>query len=80
MIDQNDNEHKKTSYRKPRISQSVLQPLQRKFYDNADLKIMFKVSERTLQRWRDEGTLSYKKIGGRIFYSAEKIDKMVEDE
>lgn len=38
------------------------------YYDNADLKIMFKVSDSTLYRMRKRGELPFIKPGGKIFY------------
>lgn len=60
-------------YRKPRWN-AEKQPLERKYYDNADMMQLFNVSLRTLQRWRDEGTIPFKKIHGKIFYVAEEVD------
>lgn len=36
--------------------------------DNADLKQLFKVSDKTLYRWRKKEQLLYVKIGGKFFY------------
>lgn len=49
-------------------------PLERKYYDNADMMELFNVSIRTLQRWRDEGVIPFKKIRGKIFYIADEVD------
>ena len=38
----------------------------KKYYDNADMMELFKVSLRTLQRWRDDGIIPFKKVGGKI--------------
>lgn len=35
---------------------------------------LFKISKRTLQRWRDEGTIPFKKVRGKIFYVAAEVD------
>lgn len=51
--------------------------LQKKYYDNADMQQLFNVSSRTLQRWRDDGIISGKKVGGKIYYLAEKVDEMM---
>ena len=50
------------------------------YYDNPDMMELFKVSDRTLQRWRDEGVLPFKKIRGKIYYLKQKIDELMESE
>ena len=37
--------------------------------DNADMKQIFKVSDKTLYRWRKKEYLLYTKIGGKFYYS-----------
>lgn len=36
--------------------------------DNADMKQLFKVSDKTLYRWRKKEQLLYFKIGGKFYY------------
>ena len=71
------NERKKNEnrpgYRKPQWN-AKKQPLERTYYDNADMIKLFKISKRTLQRWRDEGTIPFKKVRGKIFYVAAEVD------
>lgn len=38
------------------------------FYDNAAMLEKLKVSERTLQRYRKKGIISYTKYGGKVYY------------
>ncbi|MCK0135300.1 helix-turn-helix domain-containing protein [Arenibacter sp. S6351L] len=40
---------------------------------------MLNISPGTLQKFRSNGTLSYTKIGGLIFYEAGQIEKMLSD-
>ncbi len=65
--------YRNPSWLKPHRSRS----LQKLYYDNADMMQLFNVSSRTLQRWRDEGIISGKKVGGKIYYLAEKVDEMM---
>ena len=37
--------------------------------DNADMKHIFKVSDKTLYRWRKKEHLLYIKVGGKFYYS-----------
>ena len=41
---------------------------------------LFKVSSRTLQRWRDERIVPYKKVGGKIFYLADKVEELMQSD
>lgn len=45
--------------------------------DNADLKIMLKVSGRTIQNWRDNGTIPFSKIGRKIYYRTDDIEDLL---
>lgn len=44
--------------------------------DNSDLMKKLKVSERTLAYWRKSGKIKFLKIGGRIYYNQEDINKL----
>ena len=44
------------------------------YYDNADLKKMFHISDSTLHRLRKQGVIEYIKIGGKYFYRKSFID------
>lgn len=48
-----------------------------KILDNQDLCFLFKVSKRTLQRYRDKGILPYFKVGERVYYKASDIREFV---
>lgn len=45
---------------------------------NAEVKQMLKMSHSTLQSLRANGTLTYTKVGGTIYYDAEEINKLLE--
>jgi len=45
--------------------------------DNADLKELLKVKDRTLQKYRDEGILPFTKLGGKILYRFEDVEKIL---
>lgn len=38
------------------------------FYDNADMKSMLHISDRTLYRWRQQGLVRYAKMNGKFYY------------
>ena len=46
---------------------------------NNEVKKMLKMSHSTLQTLRANGTLSYSKIGGIIYYDSEEIEKILEE-
>ncbi len=48
-----------------------------KILDNQDLCFLFKVSKRTLQRYRDKVFLPYFKIEERVYYKASDIREFV---
>ncbi len=41
---------------------------------DVELSLRLKASRRTLQEWRDKGTLSFFKIGGKILYRESEIE------
>jgi hypothetical protein len=48
-----------------------------KWIDNDRACLHLSVSKRTLQHLRDSGTLPFTKIGGKVFYKPEEIEKML---
>lgn len=47
-------------------------------YDNQDIMQRFKISQRTLATWREDGTIKYSKIGAKIYYKPEHIQEMLD--
>ena len=58
------------------ISKPLVQP--RKWLKSYEVREMLDISAGTLQTMRANGTLSYTKIGGLIFYDYEDITKLME--
>ncbi len=52
---------------------------EQKWMNNYQVKHMLKISPGTLQNLRVNGTLSYTKIGGIVFYKHDDILKLLED-
>lgn len=50
-----------------------------KYLTNNEVSKLLKLSTRTLQDWRDNGTISYIKIKGKILYRQSDILKLLED-
>lgn len=52
--------------------------VQTRWLKNKEVKKMLQISHSTLQTLRANGTLSYTKVGGIIYYDGEEIEKMME--
>lgn len=50
-----------------------------KYLTNNEVSKLLKLSTRTLQDWRDNGTISYIQIKGKILYRQSDILKLLED-
>jgi len=48
-----------------------------KWYDNQDVCTILRISPRTLQTLRDNGTLPFTQIGRKIYYKPEDVQKAV---
>ena len=80
MNNRNKKENRPSFRKKPEQATTVRKAVEKKYYDNADMMQLFNVSSRTLQRWRDEGVVPFKKLGGKIFYLAKKVDQLMEQD
>lgn len=47
------------------------------WYNNEELKELLKVSKRTLQNYRDNGTISFSQLGNKIFYKAADVEALL---
>lgn len=47
--------------------------------DGKDVKKLLKISERTLQTLRSNGTLAYSKIGGKLYYRRQDLQNLLAD-
>jgi predicted site-specific integrase-resolvase len=47
-------------------------------YNTDELMKLLKVSRRTVQNWRDEGTIEFSQINGKIYYRMSAIAKMLD--
>ena len=48
-----------------------------RWMDNKDVCLQLRISPRTLQTLRDNGTLAYSQIGHKIFYKPEDVQSIV---
>lgn len=51
-----------------------------KWYDNQDVCLMFRISPRTLQTLRDNGTLPYTRINRKIYYKPEDVQNVIKSD
>lgn len=49
------------------------------FYTDKELSKKLKLSQRSLQDYRNEGRIPYIKLGGKILYRASDIEKLLQD-
>jgi len=49
------------------------------FYTDGELSKKLKISRRSLQDYRNEGRISYIKLGGKILYRSSDIEKLLAD-
>lgn len=56
---------------------SVAEKKTTEWLDNQDLMSKLHLSSRTLQKWRDEGTIPFTKIGNKIYYSQSDIEDLL---
>jgi len=47
--------------------------------DNADIKQLFNISDKTLSNWRNSGLLVHSKISGSIYYNIADIKKLIKE-
>lgn len=47
------------------------------WYDNDELAEMLHISKRTLQNYRDKGTISFSQLGNKIFYKAQDVEELL---
>ena len=48
------------------------------YLDNAQMKVLLKVTDKTLQRWRNKQLIFSRKIGGRYYYPIHALMNMME--
>ena len=58
--------------------QSIIKPLDEIWLDSREVCVLLKITGRTLQAYRDNRTLPYSQISGKIYYKASDIQKRLE--
>lgn len=72
---------KRPSYRQPGWADNDKpHPLTGTYYDTVEMMQVMHVSARTLLRWRKDGEIPFKRIGGKIYYLAEAVDMKMREE
>jgi len=52
--------------------------LKDKWLDNQEVMLLLKISQRSLQSYRDQGILPFSKLGGKIYYKASAVEALLE--
>jgi hypothetical protein len=60
------------------VKQSKSSRLNETWMDGQEVMLLLKISKRTLQSMRDNGTLPFSRINGKFYYKAEDIQIMLE--
>jgi hypothetical protein len=60
------------------IKQSRAERLKDSWLDNQDVMQTLHISKRTLQTFRDNGTLPYSKVGGTFYYKVSDIEHVLQ--
>ena len=60
------------------VNQSKSKLLKDTWMDGQEVMLLLKISKRTLQSMRDNGTLPFSRINGKFYYKAEDIQLMLE--
>ncbi|RXP54558.1 DNA-binding protein [Lutibacter sp. HS1-25] len=60
------------------IKQSRAERLKDTWLDNQDVMRTLHISTRTLQTFRDNGTLPYSKVGGTFYYKVSDIEEILQ--
>ena len=54
-------------------------PKKETFLDNQEFLLLFKISKRTAQTWRDEGKISFSQVGNKIYYKLSDVEKLMQE-
>ena len=60
------------------IKQTKADKFKQTWFDGQDVMLALKISKRTLQKLRDDGTLPYSRINGKFYYKVTDLDKLLE--
>ena len=55
---------------------SVVKP-ENDLWDNSDMKLNWKVSDRTLAEWRSRGIIGFVKVNGKIWYPKKAREELI---
>ena len=60
-------------------TQTSCEDLSKEWVDNQDVMLLLHISPRTLQTLRTNGTLSFSRIGNKLYYRTEDIQRILKD-
>ena len=80
MIKENFEEQRKLIAKLETALEAVTSFNGKQMLDSRDMRLMLKVCDRTLIRWRNSGKLPYFKLSGKIYFWASDVHKFLREE
>lgn len=80
MIKENFEEQRKLIGKLETALEAVTSFNGKQMLDSRDMRLMLKVCDRTLIRWRNSGKLPYFKLSGKIYFWASDVYKFLREE
>ncbi len=80
MIKENFEEQRKLISKLETALEAVTSFNGKQMLDSRDMRLMLKVCDRTLIRWRNSGKLPYFKLSGKIYFWASDVHKFLREE
>ncbi len=75
IFDEIDSLRKELKSEKAKTSKKLSET----WFDNQEVMELLKISTRTLQNMRDTQVLPYSKVGGKIYYKARDVEKILNE-
>lgn len=80
MIKENFEEQRKLIAKLETVLEAVTSFNGKQMLDSRDMRLMLKVCDRTLIRWRNSGKLPFFKLSGKIYFWASDVYKFLREE
>lgn len=80
MIKENFEEQRKLIAKLETALEAVTSFNGKQMLDSRDMRLMLKVCDRTLIRWRNSGKLPFFKLSGKIYFWASDVHKFLREE
>ena len=71
--------HEKMEKILARINELEMQKMKNEWLTTEQVMGILKISKRTMQRYRDNGLISFAQVGSRVFYRSEDVETFLEN-